>query len=366
MTAVGRIRIVRQYVSSPQDGSFPADPILGVDGYVTDAVERMAVLVGLRDSFARAQTTLKELAGLDLDDEAIRQLTHAAAKDFRETRQQRAGEGTEAGTDAAQFIASTEPIEVQIDAGKVNTQTGWRDVKMAVFCRRERGASATPSQWHERELPPPSARTVIANIEEAKDFTVRVTAEADRLKLLTPPLTPTSPPLDLTVLGDGGQWIWNLVDEVLPHAAGVLDVFHALEKMHGAITALWGEKSDEGERLRRSAPKELLRAGKAGLDKWIALASTKVSPLMSGPESRPTLKNLSAYFEPHVEHLNYAERLRQGRSIGSGLIEGSIKQLVNRRLKITGARWRVDHVGPLVEMAAVIDNHDWNHYWTSV
>ena len=106
----------------------------------------MAVLVGLRDSFARAQTTLKELAGLDLDDEAVRKLTHAAAKDFREGRSNRTGEGT----DAAQFIAGAEPIEAQIDAGKVNTLTGWRDVKMAVFWRRDLGEPARASDGYER------------------------------------------------------------------------------------------------------------------------------------------------------------------------------------------------------------------------
>lgn len=295
---------------------------------------------------------LKELAGLDLDDEAIRKLTHAAAKDFREVRSNRTGEGS----DAAQFIAGAEPIEVQIDAGKVNTLTGWRDVKMAVFCRRELGELALPSQWQERELPPPTVRIAVANIEEIGEFTARVTAEADRLKILNA--------TDLTVLGDGGQWIWSLAEEVLPHAAGVLDVFHALQRVNGAITSLWGETGPEVERLRRGVPKELLR-GKAGLDRWIESASAKATAAsLIGPQTRPVLKNLAAYFEPHEDRLNYTQRLRQGRSIGSGLIEGSIKQLVNRRLKITGARWRVEHVGPLVEMAAVIDSHDWDYYWT--
>ena len=44
-----------------------------------------------------------------------------------------------------------------------------------------------------------------------------------------------------------------------------------------------------------------------------------------------------AYFEPHTEHSAYAERLTEGRSIGSGLVEGSCKQVIGRRLKQTGA-----------------------------
>src|SRR3954465_3641319 len=44
------------------------------------------------------------------------------------------------------------------------------------------------------------------------------------------------------------------------------------------------------------------------------------------------------YFAGHQGRLNYAPRLRRGQSIGSGLVEGSIKQLLNLRLKQTGAR----------------------------
>ena len=58
-----------------------------------------------------------------------------------------------------------------------------------------------------------------------------------------------------------------------------------------------------------------------------------------------------------------AVRLRRGQSIGSGLVEGSIKQLLNRRLKQTGARWKVEHVGPLVEFGALAAGPEWQDFW---
>jgi len=48
-----------------------------------------------------------------------------------------------------------------------------------------------------------------------------------------------------------------------------------------------------------------------------------------------------------------ALRLRRGQSIGSGLVEGTIKQMVNLRMKQTGVRWRLEHVGPFVELRAL-------------
>jgi hypothetical protein len=344
LTAVGRVRLSRAYVSGPGPGRFPADAALGVTGYVTRAAERMAVLAGARDSFARAAVMLRELAGWALDDEVIRQLTHAAAR--------RAAAGRGRRGDAERFAGAAGAVEVQIDAGKVNTLGGWRDVKLAAFCRRQPGAGVAPGDWADRGLPAPTARAVVAAIEGAADFAGRVRAEADRLAVTTA--------ADVTVLGDGAEWIWNLAAEVLPQAAGVLDVYHALEHIGGAVAAIWGETAAAADR-RAAGRAGLVAGGKAGVERWIGAAFAGLPAGAGGDE----LRGLAAYFAAHPTRLGYASRLAAGRSIGSGMIEGSVKQLVNRRLKLTGARWRVEHVGPLVELAAVIDTPDWPALWTA-
>jgi hypothetical protein len=46
-------------------------------------------------------------------------------------------------------------------------------------------------------------------------------------------------------------------------------------------------------------------------------------------------------------------------------VGGTIEQVVNRRLKQTGAKWKVDHVGPLVGLAALVDTPDGNALWAA-
>jgi hypothetical protein len=305
----------------------------------------MAVFAGTRDAFARAQQTLQELCGWQLDDEVIRQLTHAAARRATTTRDTRA--------DAARFARAPGGIEVAIDAGKVNTDTGWRDVKVAVLSKREAGEPIGLDRWDERDLPAPSARAVVAAIEEAGVFTGRVRAEADRLGATTAP--------DVTVLADGAEWIWNLGGDVFPQAAGVLDAFHALEHVSGAVKAVWGADTPAAAERIATGRRALLGGGKAGIESWIG---EQFGDLPAGASGEPLL-DLAAYLLPHPTHLGYASRLAGGRSIGSGLVEGSIKQLVNRRLKQTGAKWTVGHVGPLVELAALTDTPDWNALWAA-
>jgi hypothetical protein len=68
------------------------------------------------------------------------------------------------------------------------------------------------------------------------------------------------------------------------------------------------------------------------------------------------------YFAGHQDRMRYALRLHRGQAIGSGLVEGSIKQLVNLRMKRTGARWRVAPVGPFLEFVALADSPEWREY----
>ena len=101
--------------------------------------------------------------------------------------------------------------------------------------------------------------------------------------------------------------------------------------------------------------------GKAGLERWIGEA---FSVLPAGSDGEP-LRALAADVGPHPTHLNDTGRLATGRSIGSGQVEGAIKQWVNRRMKRTGARWRADHVGPLVELVALIETPEWHEAWAT-
>src|SRR5581483_743028 len=92
-------------------------------------------------------------------------------------------------------------------------------------------------EWADRDLPAPTARTVVAAVEPAGAFAGRVRAEADRLGVTTA--------AGVTVLGDGAEWIWNLSEEVVPQAEGVLDAFHAIEHIAAAAAAVWGDGTAE-------------------------------------------------------------------------------------------------------------------------
>lgn len=302
LTGVGTVRLSRQYVTTSDDGSFPAYDALGVNGNVSPAAERMAVFAVVRDSFAHARQTPRELCGWHLDDEIIRQLTHATARRATNRR------GTRSADE--RFAAAPGHLEVAIDAGKVNTDTGWRDVKMAVFSRRAAGNPVGLGQWDQRTLPAPSVRSVVAAIEDVEVFTGRVRKESDRLGVTTAS--------DISVPADGAEWIWNLSEGVFPHAVGVPDAFHAIEHVADAAAAVWGSETPAAAERLASGRLALLGGGRTGIETWIGERSGE---LPVGASGEP-LAALAAYLLKHSTRFGYASRLVDGRSIGSGLVGG--------------------------------------------
>jgi hypothetical protein len=303
----------------------------------------MACLLGVQQSFAKAQLALTEVAGWELDDNTLRRLCHATAAQAAASRQER--------TTAAAFAAAAGDLELQIDAGKVNTAGGWRDVKIAVFARRKRGEPRTAAEWDERDLPAPAVRSVVAAVEEAAAFGQRCAAEAERLRLTDPG--------QLSVLGDGAAWLWGLAAQHFPGARGLLDIYHGAGSIADGAKAVFGEGSAEAKAQGERGRLRLLEDGYWGVTEWIG----EVTGKMPAGGDGAALGGVLNYFAGHQERLGYALRLRRGQSIGSGLVEGSIKHLLNRRMKQTGARWKVEHVGPFVELGAVAAGPEWQAFW---
>jgi hypothetical protein len=303
----------------------------------------MACLLGVQQSFAKAERALAEVAGWDLDDNTIRRLCHATAQHATASRAER--------VTAEAFARAEGDWELHIDAGKVNTLEGWRDVKVAVFDRRPRGEPTTAAQWDERDLPAPAVRSVVAAVEEAAAFGGRCAAEAGRLGL--------TDVKQLSVLGDGAEWLWNLSGRHFHGASEVLDIWHGAEHLADGAKKVFGEGSAEAKEQGAQGRVRLLEDGYWGVTEWVG----ELTGQMPAGGDGAALGGVLNYFAANQGRLNYALRLRRGQSIGSGLVEGSIKQLLNVRLKQTGARWKVEHVAPLVELGALAAGPEWEAFW---
>jgi hypothetical protein len=103
----------------------------------------------------------------------------------------------------------------------------------------------------------------------------------------------------------------------------------------------------------------LLTGGAAGVQAHLAAARAGAR----SAAKRRALGEAARYFERRAAYLGYAERLAQGPSIGSGLVEGACKQVIGRRMKQSGARWRVRRANRMATRCCTFHSDTWAAYW---
>jgi hypothetical protein len=336
VTAAGVVRIRRLYLVCPRCHTprYPLDARLGLAGFVSPQAQRLLCLAGASWSFDRAAANLKEFCGLAVCDNTIREVCHAHGGALRDWQR-------DAPAAAAAFRAADGDVEFQTDGTAVNTTSGWREMRLSIFAKRQRGRPvAGPADWEQRDLPAPSARVIQAGVRTAEQLGPAWRRMAARLGL--------GQTAAVTAIADGARWIWRQLDAHLPKAAGVLDVYHACERLWAAAHAHFGEGTADAAAWAQARRATLLRGGAAGL------LAELVGPAWQGVRD---------YFAPHTGHTDYAGRLALGQSIGSGLVEGACKQVIGRRLKQTGARWKVRRVERMATLCAVQASDQWDAYW---
>ncbi len=121
---------------------------------------------------------------------------------------------------------------------------------------------------------------------------------------------------EVIVLADGARWIWNMVEEVLPHAVQILDFSHVKQYLWEAGKLIYGE-------------------GSALLAPWVKeqetfLLADEVGRVIKHLECfldlAPALAGILHYFEQNAGRMRYGTYRQRGYFIGSGAIESAGKQ----------------------------------------
>ncbi len=77
----------------------------------------------------------------------------------------------------------------------------------------------------------------------------------------------------------------------------------------------------------------------------------------------PSCRKPKAFFLNNKERLQYGQALKLGFPIGSGVIEGACRHLINDWLDITGARWSLDGAESILKLRSLKSRDDFDTYW---
>ena len=165
---------------------------------------------------------------------------------------------------------------------------------------------------------------------------------------------------ELVCILDGERSLWALVYAYFDEAFFVLDIFHVLEHLGKAALCFHDEGSPRAREFVTERLKMLLngRAGRliGGLKQMLVkhkLSSAK----------RRILNQVIGYLERNRKHMRYEICLAKGYPIGSGVIEGACRNLINDRLELTGMSWTIQGAESMMRLRAVHINKDWDAFW---
>jgi hypothetical protein len=350
MTAVGRVSFRRRYwkCTCGSDGSYAVDTILGITGESsTLTVQRYCCELGADSSFVATSRTLRKLLGIELCPETVRKTVEGHGK--RMARFQANDK-----TSVKAFRKAAGEVEFTTDAAKVNTrEERWKDLKIGVISKREAGEQCTLEQWNQQRLPNPTITLAFAKIAPAKEFRKEWRSRLRQLGVRST--------LGVHTLADGANWIWRGVQRVLGGCVQTLDIFHGCEHLHKCAEYIHGKENKQTKADYRRGQELLIGLGWPGVCQWVG-ELLSVDDDKERERRRKATDRLIGYFAKHTNRLNYADRLKAGRAIGSGQVEGKAKTL-GLRLKRRGARWNRCNVEPMASLVCVYNSVQWDAYW---
>lgn len=145
------------------------------------------------------------------------------------------------------------------------------------------------------------------------------------------------PDLRIAKVADGAKDNWTYLHDEVPEGPEVVDFYHAAEHLNGALAVAYGDGTTQTQR-RFNDLRHVLRHEVRGVERVIGAL---VRLRGKHPSSKRIATELG-YFRNNRARMRYAELVKQGIPIGSGVVEAACKTLVTQRLKCSGMRWGLE------------------------
>jgi hypothetical protein len=164
----------------------------------------------------------------------------------------------------------------------------------------------------------------------------------------------------IVFLSDGAEWIWNRVHELREWAEIpkermeiALDYWHATGHIADALKACKSLSESERTSWLKRLRKILLKRNGA------KQVIEELRPLAKGRRGKKINKEI-AYLEKHLEHMEYWRLRKEKLPIGSGIVESTVRRIVNLRFKSASMCWLEERLESLLYLRAILKSGRWD------
>jgi hypothetical protein len=161
---------------------------------------------------------------------------------------------------------------------------------------------------------------------------------------------------DIHAVGDGATWIAEQVDNKFGSKGSYLiDFYHLCEYLFPASKVC----SDESETWYKEK-KQLMLDGK--MNQVLQALLPYIEPSSISDEQAP-VRRCYRYIKNRPDQFNYPEAIQKNLPIGSGKIESAHGYVIQDRMKIPGAWWKVENMDKMLALLTCKENDNWEEYW---
>jgi len=360
LTAVGWVELQRPYYLCPDchQGQFPADRELDVEGTeLSPGVRRMLAVVGHEAPFDHGREQMHLLAGLSVTTKSVERTAEAIGEDIAA----RQAENMQRAMQLELPVAMGQRIPilyVQMDGtgvpmvrAETEGRAGKRDGQPAHTREAKLGCvfRQTTVDRDGRPVREEGSTTYVGAIETAEEFGLRLYTEAGHRGWARAEKK--------VVIGDGAEWIWNIVQLHFPDAIQIVDLYHARQHLWELAAKLY---PNDAPRQRRWM---MTKQDKLDNGKMESLVASLRSLATSHPELAKQIRTEADYFETHAERMRYLKFRRQKLFVGSGVIEAGCKTIIGTRLKQSGMFWTVRGANAIIALRCCRLSGRFEDYW---
>jgi len=368
-TVLGDIDYRRAYCVCDRCGKsrVPLDEALGIPpkGPSVDALHKVCHAAVATRSFEGASCVLNVQAGLKIPRKRIRHWAETEGKNLVEEQKDEVQQYQE-GKVWKRPATIPDLFVITADGGRVQTRQTekkdrWKESKIGVVydALKQPNKSALRGEYKGARA---NTKTYVATMDSWGVIGWRLRVEAEKKGY--------SNAREKVFLGDGASGVKDVRDTHFSEATFILDWAHAAEHLSDCSKAIFGEGTTKAYRWYEKYANYLWEGN---LDEIIRELNKQSKALgmprpQDGDFSRRTIlyRNAYSYFPNNKTAMNYPLFRSKGWPIGSGVVEGAVKQFA-LRLKGSEKFWNIANKGAdeMLALCALYFSEDgrWEQYW---
>ncbi|WP_028582171.1 ISKra4 family transposase [Desulfogranum japonicum] len=169
------------------------------------------------------------------------------------------------------------------------------------------------------------------------------------------------------IVVDGEPCLRDGLAKLFPNATFCLDIRHAEEYLWKFGRAFYPDDNinqKNREDLVDTLRAKLYEGEVENLLELLKEVRCTLSPKAKRDKAvRKAVAKAITYMQSRVDMMNYQKYIEEDLPIGSGMVEGAVRNVIGERLDCSGMRWKPERAEALLHLRCIELNGDWDHFY---